>query len=470
MLNDPLFLSRLQFSFTVMFHIIWPTLTIGLSVFLVWMEALWLKTGRERFYRHCRFWGSIFLLHFAIGVSTGVPMEFQFGMNWSAFAEATGGFFGNILGFEAAMAFALEAAFLAIMMFGWKRVSPGVHMLSTVLVAAGATLSAFWIMDANAWMQTPAGVVMRGGRLVPVSYREAILNPDIFYSFTHMWMACLEIGLFVIAGLSAWHILRRKNASFFLTSFKMAAGAAILAAPLQIYLGDASGRLIARRQPAKVAAMESHWNTNPPGAGASWAALAWPDPSREDNRWSIRIPCLLSLLTTHTLTGKVEGLKAFPAGDRPPIALPFYAFRVMVALGFAMFFLMLWTVRAWAKGRLGEETAPEQKRLLRFWILAVPAPYIAMEMGWIVREVGRQPWVVYGILRTENTVSRLGPGPVQASILAYIAVYGILFSLFLIFARRIIIKGPDMESPVPGGSAWSGKRETRSDTGLRKRD
>jgi cytochrome d ubiquinol oxidase subunit I len=468
-LDDPVFLSRLQFSFTIMFHILWPTLTIGLSLFLVLMEALWLKTGRERYYRHCRFWGTIFLLNFAIGVSSGVPMEFQFGTNWATFAAATGDFFGNILGFEAAMAFAMEAAFLAIMMFGWRRVSPGVHLLSTVLVAAGASLSAFWIMDANSWMQTPAGVEMRAGHLVPVNYLDAIFNEDVALAFSHMWVACLEISLFVIAGLSAWRILKEKNISFFLTSFKVAAAAAIVVAPLQIYLGDASGRLIARTQPAKVAAMESHWDTNPPGRGAPWALVALPDNVKEENRWAIRIPYLLSILTTHTMTGTVKGLRNFPPGDRPPILLPFYAFRIMVGLGFAMFFLMIWTVWAWARGLLSEGSAPSQKRLLLFWLLGIPAPYIAMEMGWIVREVGRQPWVVYGILRTERAASRLGAGSLHLSLLAYCVIYAILLILFLIFLRRIMLKGPDLESPLPGrgdrGTATGTRRDRKHTLG-----
>ncbi|MCX6353439.1 MAG: cytochrome ubiquinol oxidase subunit I [Candidatus Aureabacteria bacterium] len=442
-LSDPVFLSRLQFSFTIMFHILWPALTIGMSVFLVVMEAIWLKTADSRYYRHCRFWGSLFLLNFAIGVVTGVVMEFQFGTNWAGFSAVTGDFFGNILGFEAAMAFAMEAAFLAIMMFGWNRVSRAVHMLSTVLVTLGASLSAFWIMDGNAWMQVPAGVTMRAGHLVPVSYREAIFNADIFLSFSHMWFACLIVGLFVVAGLSAGYILKKRDTEFFLLSFKMAVVAAIVAAPLQIYLGDASGRLIARYQPAKVAAMESHWDTNPPGIGAPLAVVAWPDPERQENRWAIEIPYLMSLLTTHSLTGQVKGLKEFPREDRPPIVLPFYAFRIMAVLGIGIFFLMLWTVWDWLRGLLSPERAATRKWLLRCWLFGIPAPYIALEMGWIVREVGRQPWVVYGILRTESTVSRLSARPVQASLAAYVIIYTLLFVLFFIFARRIIQKGPD---------------------------
>jgi cytochrome bd ubiquinol oxidase subunit I len=318
----------------------------------------------------------------------------------------------------------------------------------------------------------PAGVEMRAGRLVPVDYMAAIFNADIALSFTHMWMACLEISLFFVAGLSAWYIMRKRNTGFFLVSFKMAAGAAIVVAPLQIYLGDASGRLIARHQPAKVAAMESHWETNPPGRGAPWALVAWPDSRREENRWSIRIPYLLSLLTTRTMTGTVMGLREFAAGDRPPVVLPFYAFRIMVALGFAIFFLMLWTIRAWAGGRLRESSAPGQKPLLLCWLLGIPAPYIAMEMGWIVREVGRQPWTVYGILRTSSAASRLGAGSVQLSLLVYCVVYAALFVLFLVFLRRIVAKGPDLDSPLPGrgdGTRATGTRRDRHGGGGRGR-
>ena len=451
---NPVMLSRLQFAFTTMFHMTWPLLSIGLSIFLVVTESLWLKTGDPAYYQQTRFWTKVFLLNFAVGVVSGLPLEFQFGTNWSRFSTATHGFFGTILGFEGALAFMLEAGFLGIMVFGWNRISPRMHLFATCMVAFGASLSAFWIMVANSWMQTPAGGSWVDGRYVIESYWLGIFNPDMPYGFTHMWVACLETTLFVVGGISAWYILRRQHVDFFLKSFKLALLAAVIITPLQVYLGDASGRAVAEYQPTKLGGMESHWQTNPPGEGANWTLLAWPDPENQKNAWTfLEIPDGLSLLITHSFTGQVKGLRDFPREDQPPILLPFYSFRIMIGIGFAMVAVMLWTLWAWRKRRLTPELLPRQKWLLYSWIAFAPLGYLAVEMGWITREVGRQPWIIYGLMRTQNGASKLPASAVATSLAGYLILYTILFLAFLLFAWRILKRGPNLEEvpPAPSG-------------------
>jgi cytochrome bd ubiquinol oxidase subunit I len=326
-------LSRLQFAITTLFHILWPVLTIGLSLFLVVTESLWLRTEEVAWYHHTRFWGRLFLLNFGIGVVTGLPLEFEFGTNWAAFSTAAGGFFGNMLGFEGAMAFMLEAGFLGIMMFGWQRVPRTMHLIATIMVAFGASMSAFWILVANSWMQTPAGGHMENGRFVLDSYLQAILNPDMPWGFSHMWVACLETSLFVIGGISAWYLLRGRHVAFFRKSFLLAAGLAVIVTPLQIWIGDSSGKVVFKEQPAKGAAIEGYWNTNPPGEAAAWAIVAWPDKAQQRNVWQVTIPGVLSWLATGSLRGQVIGLRDFAPNDQPPLLpLLFYAFRIMAGV------------------------------------------------------------------------------------------------------------------------------------------
>jgi cytochrome d ubiquinol oxidase subunit I len=436
-------LSRLQFALTAMFHILWPVLTIGLSLFLVVMEALWLRTRDESYYCHVRFWSKLFLLNFSVGVATGLPMEFQFGTNWGDFSKAGGDVFGHFLGFEAAMAFMLEACFLPVMMFGWKRVPPGMHFLSSCMVALGGSLSAFWIMAANSWMHTPTGGFFGEGKFMITDHWQAIFNPDMPWGVSHMWVACLEISLFVVGGISAWYLLRNREVAFFLKSFKLAVLAAVIVTPLQIWIGDGSGRAVQEYQPAKLAGIEAHWETNAPGEGAPWSLMAWPDQENQKNRWAIEIPYALSLITTHSLTGQVKGLREFPREDQPPIVLPYYAFRVMVAAGFLLFLLMLWTLWLWRRGNLHAERVSGQRKLLYAWMAAIPLSYLAMEAGWITREVGRQPWVMYGVMRTESSATNISAGMVGVSLCTYAIIYTVLALLFFIFARRILAKGPE---------------------------
>ena len=454
---NPVALSRMQFAVTTLFHMLWPLLSIGLGLLLVLLEALWLKTGREIYYRHTRFWSKLFLLSFGIGIASGVPLEFQFGTNWAKFSRTSGEFFGNILGFEGAWAFMLEAAFLGIMLFAWEKVSRGVHFFATVMVALGASISAFWIMAANAWMQVPAGVKIENGVAIVTDYAAAIFNPALVHSFTHMWVACVETTLFFVAGISAWAILKNHHPSFFLKSFKICLALSIIFTPLQIYLGDLSGRKVAVYQPAKTAAMEAHWQTNATGTGASWVLAAWPDPQNQQNTWQIRIPYLLSILTTHSLTGKVAGLQEFPQSDQPPVAVTFYSFRLMLAIGFIFLVLMIWGLIKWRKGLLDEEYISRNQFFWFAWALSIPLGFIASDLGWVVREVGRQPWVLYNIMRTSDGVSNLTASATLTTLLAYCLVYLAMLIFYVIFAKRIIDKGPDLISPLPHTSKPGGK-------------
>ncbi|MCE5326697.1 MAG: cytochrome ubiquinol oxidase subunit I [Planctomycetaceae bacterium] len=450
---NPLTLSRIQFAITTSFHMFWPLLTIGLAWWLVALEAAWLITGRNAYYRHRHFWGKLFLLGFGVGVASGLPLEFQFGTNWALFSRAGGGFFGNILGFEASMAFMLEAAFLGIMVFGWNRVSRGMHIFATIMVAFGSTLSAFWIMSANAWMQTPAGTMMVDGRAVPVDYFAAIFNPAWFYSFTHMLAACLATTLFFIGGICAWFVSKGRQSQAFLKALKGVVLAAAVITPLQIYLGDLSGRGVAKHQPAKTAAMEAHWQTNPPGTGASWAIAAWPDLDHERNAWEVRIPQGLSLMVHHQPDTQVTGLKDFPPQDRPPVVLPFYALRGMVLIGMAMFALMLWSLVKWFRGRLSAEHAAQSRWFLRAWMWSIPLGFIAADLGWAVREVGRQPWVIYNVMRTEHGVSNISAANAAWTLAGYTAIYVAILVAFIVLARRVILRGPDdtLELSYGGG-------------------
>ncbi len=457
MILDTVLLSRIQFALTAMFHILWPAATIGLSLFLVFLEARWVWTKNEDYLHQARFWSRLFFLNVAVGVVTGIPMEFQFGTNWSAFSRAGGDFMGHILGYEAAMAFMLEASFIGIMIFGWKRVSPGMHLFATAMVAFGASLSAFWIMVASSWMHTPTGGYFEMGRFVITSHWEAIFNPDMFWGVSHMWLAAVEISVFVVGGLSAWYLYKERHTGFFLRSFKWAVIAAVVITPLQLWIGDGSGRSMFLHMPAKLAAFEAHWRTNPPGEGAPFIVLAWPDPEKQDNRWSLEIPGFLSLLTTHTLKGEVRGLREFPREDQPPIAIPFYAFRIMVAIGTALFLLMLWTLWVWRKGGLDAGRIASRKWLLRCWMAALPLSYVAMETGWAVREVGRQPWVIYGMLRTGSSASAVPAETVATSLAAFTLIYALLALLFFLFARRIVLQGPDLLQNAEQAPAEKGK-------------
>ena len=450
MLDHVANLSRAQFAMTAIFHILWPILTISLSAFLVLVEALWIKTGDVMYYRQARFWSKLLVLNFAVGVVSGIPMEFQFGTNWAGFSQYSGQFIGNILGFEGAMAFMLEAGFVGVMLLGWGRVPRGVHLFATGMVALGSSISAFWIMVANSWMQTPAGYAVVDGKIEVTNYLAAIFNPDMVWGVSHMWVAAIETGMFVIAGISAYNLFRKRHPEFFARSFKIALAVLVIAAPLQIWLGDSSGVSVFETQPAKGAAIEGHWHTNAPGTGASWSLLAWPDKAAQRNDWSLEVPGMLSVLGTHSLHGQVKGLTDFKPEDQPPmIPLLYYAFRVMAGIGFCFMLLAFWTVYALRKARGSLDALLARRKLLLAWVLCIPLPYVAVEAGWIVREVGRQPWVVYGLLRTSQAASTVAPSSVSLSMAMFFAFYVVLLVTFFVLARRWLRNGPDLTSVPP---------------------
>jgi cytochrome d ubiquinol oxidase subunit I len=447
---EALNLARGQFAMTAIFHILWPILTISLSAFLLVVETLWVKTSDVVWYRHARFWSKLLILNFAVGVVSGIPMEFQFGTNWGPFSQYTGQFFGNILGFEGAMAFMLEAGFVGIMMLGWDRVPKGVHLFATGMVALGSSISAFWIMVANSWLQTPTGVALVDGKLMVTDYVKAIFNPDMAWGVSHMWFDALETGQVVIAGISAYYLLKRRNPEFFVRSFKLALLILAFVAPVQIWLGDSSGVDVFETQPAKGAAIEGHWETNAPGTGASWSLLAWPNAAKQDNDWSLEVPGMLSILGTHSLHGKVTGMRDIPRADQPPmLPLLYYAFRVMAGVGFLFMLLAFWTLHALRKARGRLDALLAQRKLLLAWVLAIPLPYIAVECGWIVREVGRQPWVVYGLLRTDHAASAIPAGAITGSMIMFLTFFVVLITSFFVFARRWLRRGPDLSLMPP---------------------
>ncbi|WP_414541457.1 cytochrome ubiquinol oxidase subunit I [Nostoc sp. CCY0012] len=452
-LSDTVALSRMQFALTAIFHMLWPVLTTGMGIYLVIVEGMWLKTRNPDYYHHARFWAKLYVLNFGIGVASGLPMEFQFGTNWAPFSEAVGDFFGSILGFEASMAFMLEAGFLGIMLFGWERVNPVIHYFATIMVAFGANLSTFWILAANSWLQTPAGGEIVNGKFIVDDYFQAILNPFMLNSVSHMFLATLETSLFVIGGISAWYILNNRHQAFFARSLKIVLATAIAVTPLQIYVGHLSAEQVADYQPTKLAAMEAKWDTSPAGQPASWSVVALPNNKTEKNDWEISIPNGLGYILEFkkNLSKPVLGLKEWKPEDRPRmVGLIYYAFRVMSGIGFFLAGLMGISVIQWLRGKLSPEAIAQQKWLLRIWMLAAPLGYIAVESGWIVRCVGRQPWVVYGKIRTADGVSHLPASEVLTSLLIFAGIYTALFICALFFGSRIIRQGPNLELPVPG--------------------
>lgn len=453
---DVLTLSRIQFGDTAAFHILFPLMSIGIGLYMVVMEGMWLYTKDEAYYRQLRFWTKIFVLTFAIGTASGLPLSFELGTNWSQFSQATGDFMGNILGFETTIAFALESAFLAILIFGWKRVHPLMHFFANCMVFLGASLSAFWIMVANSWMQVPHGVTVEGEKIVVTNYTQAIFNPDSIVSFLHMMGACIEASLFLIGGIAAWKLLSSSTKpvhEFFRRTLMYVLAIAIIVSPLQIIVGDVSGLVIAHFQPEKLAATELHWDTNTPGQGAPWNIVALPNAANNGNSFAISVPNGLSLITTHSADGTVQGLNSFPASDRPTAveaAIVFYSFRVMVGLGLLMFALALWSALLWWRGELSLERITRHRVWLVCWVASIPLGFIATEAGWMVREIGRQPWTVYHLMRTSSSVSVGLNSPEVAITTGLITLMYVVFSAtFIYFVYRIVRNGPDLSSPLP---------------------
>jgi len=440
---DVLLLSRIQFAVTTMFHILFPVLTIGLALYLVAVESLWLVTKQEIYYRMYRFWVKIFAINFGVGVVSGVVLEFEFGTNFANFSQAVSNVFSPFLAFEILTAFFLEAGFLGLMLFGWERVHRSIHFLATCLVSLGAIISAFWILAANSWMQTPAGYKLVNGKFMVTDFSDAIFSPSLFARMCHMTMASFETSVLVVAGISAYYLLKGNHPALFRRSLGIALLMAVLFVPLQVYLGDVSGRQVFHHQPTKLAALEAHWETNTAG-GAPFVVIAFPDMEAERNRFAIDIPNGLSLLVTHSFHGKVLGLKEFPRKDRPDVPILFWSFRLMVAIGFILLFVMIWAAVLWWGGRLYEN----RPFLRTLWVVH-PLGFLATEFGWITNEVGRQPWLVYNLMRTSEGVSPIPAGNVVWSLSLFLIIFAVIGTSYFYYVLKTLRIGPDLSSPLP---------------------
>ena len=431
---DAVLLARIQFAFTVAFHIIFPSFTIGLAAFIATLLVRWRLTGRDHLHRLARFWTKIFAVSFAMGVVSGIVLSYQFGTNWSQFSVVVGNIVGPLLGYEVLTAFFLEATFLGIMLFGWQRVSPNLHTASAILVAIGTSLSAFWILSANSWMHTPAGHEVRDGIAYPVDWFAIVFNPSFPYRFAHMFTAAYLTTSLVVLAVGARYMITNRFQDEARTMMRMGLGMVMLLAPLQLFIGDLHGLNTAQYQPAKVAAMEAHWDGTKP---ADLVLFAWPNEEAERNEFEIAIPEGASLIITHDLNGLFPGLSQFKPEDRPPVLPVFFAFRVMVGLGFLMIGIGVVGGWLWWKRRLFTSTW-----FIRPVQYVWPMGFIAILAGWWVTETGRQPWVAHGILRTVDAVSPVAYGVVLTSLILFIVVYTGIFSMGIYYINRLIEKGP----------------------------
>ncbi|MDQ3040161.1 MAG: cytochrome ubiquinol oxidase subunit I, partial [Pseudomonadota bacterium] len=405
---DALLLSRIQFGFVISFHILFPAFTIGLASWLAFLEFRWLRT-REALWRDLYFfWLKIFAISFGMGVVSGIVMSFQFGTNWAVLSERAGNILGPLLSYEVLTAFFLEATFLGVMLFGWKRVSDNLHFFATCMEALGTLISTFWIISANSWMHTPAGyaIVTNAagvGIFEPASWWAIVFNPSFPYRLTHMVLAAFITTCFVIGGVSAWYLRRGVHVEAGQRMLKLAVAFAVIAVPLQILAGDQQGLNTLQHQPIKVAAMEAHWRSH--DGGVPLVLFAWPNEQAERNDYEVAIPKLGSLLLTHSLDGDIPPLTSVPRSERPPVKPVFFAFRVMVGLGTLMLLLAITSLWQWRRGRLFES-----RWLQRAWTLMIPSGFIALLSGWYVTEIGRQPYVIYGLLRTADAATAIGAG------------------------------------------------------------
>jgi cytochrome bd ubiquinol oxidase subunit I len=439
---DPLLLSRIQFAFTISFHILFPSFTIGLAAWLVVLEALWLKTGKAIYMDIALHWTKIFAVSFGMGVVSGVVLSYEFGTNWSELSRRGGNVIGPLMSYEVLTAFFLEAGFLGIMLFGWKRVPKWVHFFATCMVALGTAISAFWILSANSWMQTPAGFTVDAqGVLHVADWWQVIFNPSFPYRFAHMVAAAYLTTAFIVAGIGSWYILRERSVPHGRIMLGMALSLLVWLAPLQIIIGDLHGLNTLQYQPAKVAALEAHWETD---RGFPLILFAIPDTKAEKNNYELAIPALGSLILTHDWNGEIKGLKSFPPEDRPNPIIPFFAFRVMVGIGLLMLAVGFVGALLWLAGRLYTSTW-----LLRTLTWVSPLGFIAVLAGWFTAEVGRQPWTVYGVLRTADAVSPVPGGSVLTSLILFVLVYGIVFGAGLYYIAQLVRRGPDETPPVP---------------------
>jgi cytochrome bd ubiquinol oxidase subunit I len=432
---DPVIFSRLQFAFTIGFHILWPTFTIGIASFIMCLSGLWWRTGQTVYRDLMRFWTRIFAMAFGMGVITGIVLSYEIGTNWSGFSRAVGNVLGPLFMYEVLTAFFLEAGFIGVMLFGEGRVSRGMHFFACCMVAFGSLLSACWIIAANSWMQTPAGAVADAQGIFHVlNWWDVIFTPSFPYRLLHMVCASFLTGSFVVAGVSSFHLWQGRHRETARKAFSMAMWAALILTPTQMVLGDLQGLNTKQYQPTKVAAMEGLWNT---GRGVPMTVVAWPDMQAQTNRFAIEIPHLASLYLTHSWNGEVQGLKAVPPADQPYVPIVFFAFRIMVGVG--LIFLataVTGAVLRWRR-RL-YDTAWFQ----RVAMAATPLGFIAVLAGWCVTEAGRQPYVVYGHLRTIDAVAPVTSQAVALTLLLFFIVYNVLLLAFLWFGARTVLKGP----------------------------
>lgn len=443
---DALLLSRLQFAFTVSFHIVFPSMSIGLGAFLVLIEYLHLRTGDELYERIYKFWSVIFALGFGMGVVSGLVMSFQFGTNFSRFAQAVGPVIGPIIGLEVMCAFFLEAGFLGIMLFGWGRVGPRLHFAATCLVSFGTMVSACFIMAANSWMQTPAGVTFDGRTFHVVDWFRVFFNPSFPYRATHMLMAAWITAAFLIIGISAWYLRSGRHLDFARRCFSIGLGVASILLPLQLFLGDVLALdVMAPHQPAKIQAMEGFWDTTP---NAPWNVIVIPDQQNQRNHYSLAVPYLGSILVGKNLTTAMPGLKETPRDRQPRMWIVFYGFRVMFLLGTLMFCAAMYSV--WLRWR---HQLYHARRFQGLMVWLAPSGFLCVLGGWFTAETGRQPYTVYGFLRTVDSLSPVTTSAVFVSLSLFVLVYGSLLIAFLILVFRAIARGPidrPLASPVSG--------------------
>ncbi|MCK9992841.1 MAG: cytochrome bd ubiquinol oxidase subunit I [Alphaproteobacteria bacterium] len=433
-------LSRIQFALTLAFHILFPTLTIGLAGYITIWEIKWLRTHNGVYFQLCRFWTKVFALAFGMGVVSGIVLSYEFGANFSKFSELTGNILGPLMSYEVLTAFFLEAGFLGIMLFGWNRVSEKTHLFATLMVAAGTVISAFWIISANSWMHTPAGYRLENGTFYVGNWWDIIFNPSFPYRLAHMITASYLTTSFAVAGISAWYLLKDRQRDIARASFSLAMGMALVLAPLQLVIGDFHGLNTLKYQPLKIAALEGRWETE---RGAPLTLFAVPDMKAETNYFPVEVPRLGSLILTHAWDGEITGLKSAPREDRPYVPLVFFTFRLMVGIG-------LWMILI---GALGQFTRMRGKLFTARWLhyaslYSTPLGFMAVVAGWFTTEAGRQPWVVYGLLRTRDAASVIAPHEVLTTLIAFAALYSVLLAAFIFYLVRLVKQGFDSE-PLP---------------------
>jgi cytochrome d ubiquinol oxidase subunit I len=438
---DPVLLARLQFAFTVTFHIIFPSFTIGLSAFIATLLVRWMATGREHLHRLARFWTKIFAVSFAMGVVSGIVLSYQFGTNWSRFSVVVGNVIAPLIGYEVLTAFFLEATFLGVMLFGWRRVPPWLHVASAIAVAVGTAISAFWILSANSWMQTPTGHEVRDGIVYPVDWLAVIFNPSFPFRLAHMLTAAYLTTSLVVLAVGARYLLAGRHQEESRTMMRMGIGMLALLAPLQVLIGDQHGLNTLEHQPIKVAAIEAHWDGSKPGA---LVLFAWPDEKTETNLFEIAIPKAGSLILRHDPDGLFPGLKSVPPSERPPLVPVFFAFRSMVGVGVLMIVIGLTGAWLWWRGRLFETRWYLTPVAWSWWL-----GFVAVISGWIVTETGRQPWLAYGILRTADATSPVPGASVATTLALFVLVYGIVFAMGIYYINRLINKGPEGRAIEP---------------------